>query len=110
MSDNLPQISVKISFPEDGYPPMELTEGNMELLEVLNKVSQDMNLVEVDPYDSGRRGAADILFVADYVDGLDGLEAMGNGAHGPNETINLSTYKELTKRAALLIYYLTRME
>ncbi|MFP8489767.1 M20/M25/M40 family metallo-hydrolase [Gracilimonas sp. Q87] len=109
VSDHLPQTSAELTIYE-GYPPMEPTEGNMELLDVLDQLSQDMGLGEVEAYDPGRRGAADISFVAEYIDGLDGLGAMGSGAHGPNETINLKTYKELTKRAALLIYRLTQQE
>jgi len=102
--DNLPQTSAELTIFEGGYPPMEPSEGNMELLGILDELSRDMGLGEVKAYDPAKRGAADISFVADYVDGLDGLGAMGSGAHGPNETINLETYKELTKRAALLIY------
>jgi len=105
-SNNLPQTSAKITFYEGGYPPMEPTPGNMELLNILSEVSRDMGLGKVEPFDPAKRGAADISFVANYVDGLDGLGAMGSGAHGPNETVNLGTYKELTKRAALLIYRL----
>lgn len=107
VADHLPRTSAELTIYE-GYPPMEPTDGNMELLSVLNELSQDIGLGEVEAYDPGRRGAADISFVANYVDGLDGLGAMGSGAHGPNETINLKTYKELTKRAALLIYRLTQ--
>lgn len=107
-SESLPQTSSKITIYEGGYPPMEPTEGNMELLGILSEASQDMELGKVKAYDPAKRGAADISFVANYVDGLDGLGAMGSGAHGPNETINLKTYKELTKRAALLIYRLTQ--
>lgn len=109
VSDHLPRTSAELTIYE-GYPPMEPTYGNMELLSVLSELSQDLGLGEVEAYDPGRRGAADISFVANYVDGLDGLGAMGSGAHGPNETINLKTYKELTKRAALLIYRLTQSE
>lgn len=107
VSDHLPRTSAELTIYE-GYPPMEPTEGNMKLLSVLSDTSQDLGLGEVEAYDPGKRGAADISFVASYVDGLDGLGAMGSGAHGPNETINLTTYKELTKRAALLIYRLTQ--
>lgn len=107
VSDHLPQTSAELTIYE-GYPPMEPTEGNMELLDILDELSQDLGLREVEAYDPGKRGAADISFVAQYVNGLDGLGAMGSGAHGPNETINLKTYKELTKRAALLIYRLTQ--
>ncbi|MEX0724608.1 MAG: M20/M25/M40 family metallo-hydrolase [Gracilimonas sp.] len=109
VDDHLPQTSAELTIYE-GYPPMEPTEGNMELLSVLDELSKDLGLGEVEAYDPGRRGAADISFVAKHVDGLDGLGAMGSGAHGPNETINLKTYKELTKRAALLIYRLTQSE
>ncbi|MDR9419406.1 M20/M25/M40 family metallo-hydrolase [Gracilimonas sp.] len=109
VDQNLPRTSAELTIYE-GYPPMEPTEGNMGLLNVLDDLSQDLGLGEVEAYDPGRRGAADISFVAQYVDGLDGLGAMGSGAHGPNETINLKTYKELTKRAALLIYRLTQSE
>lgn len=107
-AENLPQTSAELTFYEGGYPPMEPTEGNMELLKLLSGVSQDMGLGSVEAYDPAKRGAADISFVANYVDGLDGLGAMGSGAHSPQETINLDTYKELTKRAALLIFRLTR--
>ena len=107
-NENLPQTSAKITFYEGGYPPMEPTEGNMQLLEILSEASRDMGLGKVEAYDPAKRGAADISFVANYVDGLDGLGAMGRGAHSPQETINLDTYKELTKRAALLIYRLTQ--
>ena len=109
-SENFPQTSAELTINEGGYPPMEPSEGNMELLSMLNELSQDMELGEVEAFDPAKRGAADISFVADYVDGLDGLGAMGSGAHGPNETINLETYNELTKRAALLIYRIVNEE
>lgn len=105
VSEHLPQTSAEISF-KDKYPPMEPTEGNMELLKVLSQVSVDMGLGEVEAYDPGRRGAADISFVAAYVDGLDGLGVMGSGSHSPEEYLDLTTYKDLNKRAALLIYRL----
>jgi glutamate carboxypeptidase len=102
---NLPQTSATISF-SDGYPAMGPTEGNYKLLEKLNKVSLDLGQGVVKAYDPGKRGAADISFVADYVDCLDGLGAMGSGAHSNYETVNLSTFEALTKRAAVLIYRL----
>ena len=107
VKNNLPRTSAKISFT-DSYPAMGPTDGNMEVLKVLNQVSIDLGQGEVKPYDPGRRGAADISFVAEYVDGLDGLGAMGGGAHSPREYVNLQTFEDLTKRAALLIYRLTR--
>lgn len=105
VAKHLPKTSATIEFT-DSYPAMEPTEGNEKLLDVLNQVSQDLNYGEVKAYDPGKRGAADISFIAQYVDGLDGLGAMGNGAHSPNETINLETYIPLTERVALLIHRL----
>jgi len=58
--------------------------------------------------DPSQRGAGDISFIAEYLDCLDGIGAAGSGAHAPGEIINLSLYPKLVKRAALLIYRLTR--
>jgi glutamate carboxypeptidase len=93
---------------EDGIPAMFPSPGNYELLEKLSQVSQDMGLGEVKAWNPGQRGAGDISYVAPYISGLDGLGAMGGGAHSLNETINLKTFKDLTARAAILIYRLTR--
>lgn len=109
-NENLPQTSAELTIFEGGYPPMEPTDGNMELLNILDHLSRDMGLGEVKAYDPAKRGAADISFVANYVDALGGLGALGSGAHGPNETISLNTYKELTKRAALLMYRIINAE
>lgn len=105
VNDNLPQTSANITFT-DSYPAMPPTEGNYKLLKVLNQVSLDLGQGEVQDYDPGKRGAADTSFVAQYVDCLDGLGTMGNGAHTPNETVNLKTIEDLTKRTAILIYRL----
>lgn len=105
IANNLPQTSATISFKHH-YPPMKPTEGNYNVLKVLNQVSLDLNQGEVAAYDPGKRGAGDISFVADYVDGLDGLGAMGSGAHSFNESINLKQMRLQTQRIALLIYRL----
>ena len=107
VSQNLPHTSASISFT-DSYPAMGPTAGNQAVLNILSEVSQDLGFGPVSGYDPGRRGAADISFVADYTDGLDGLGTMGNGAHTPQETVNLKTMNALIQRAALLIYRLTR--
>lgn len=102
---NLPQTSATIEFI-DSYPAMGPTEGNKNLLKLLNAVSHDLDQGGVEAYDPGKRGAADISFVAEYVDCLDGLGTMGSGAHTPEETVNLNTFEALTKRTAILIYRL----
>ncbi|NJB72675.1 glutamate carboxypeptidase [Saonia flava] len=105
VANNLPQTSAEIHFT-DSYPAMGPTEGNKKLLEELNGVSLSLGQGEVLAYDPGRRGAADVSFVAKYVDCLDGLGTMGTGAHTPEETVNLNTIEALTKRTAVLIYRL----
>ena len=107
VNQNLPQTSASISFT-DSYPAMGPTAGNQAVLEILSDVSQDLGFGLVKGYDPSRRGAADISFVANYIDGLDGLGTMGNGAHTPQETVNLRTMNALIQRAAVLIYRLTR--
>ena len=107
VQNNLPKTSAKVTFI-DSYPAMKPTDGNNDLLKRLNKVSLDLKQGEVLAYDPGRRGAADVSFVAQYVDCLDGLGTMGNGAHTPKETVNLNTIEALTKRTAILIYRLIK--
>ncbi len=104
-SNNLPQTKASISF-DLKYPSMKPTPGNYAVLSVLDGVSKDLNQGAVAAYDPGKRGAGDISFVADNLDCLDGLGTMGSGSHTTNENMDLTYFKDLTKRAALLIYRL----
>jgi glutamate carboxypeptidase len=104
-NNNLPQTSATITF-ELKYPPMKPTPGNYQVLSVLDGISKAMGKGEVKAYDPSKRGAGDISFVANYVNCLDGLGTMGKGAHSTNEYIEIPHFKELTQRAALLIYRL----
>jgi glutamate carboxypeptidase len=104
---NLPRTSAEIEFTA-GYPAMEPKPGNYALLAVLDEVSRALGLGPVEALPPGRRGAGDISFVADLVDSLDGLGASGPGSHTVEETIDLASLPKITKRAALLIYRLTR--
>jgi len=105
VTQNLPNTSAEITFT-DSYPAMQPKDENLALLATLNEVSKDLEQGEVIAYDPGKRGAADISFIADFVACLDGLGTMGSGAHTPQETVNLNTIEALTKRTALLIYRL----
>lgn len=107
VNNHLPSTNATITFT-DSYPAMGPTTANKALLNELSEVSQALGFGEVEAYDPGRRGAADISFVADYVDGLDGLGSMGSGAHTPQETVNLKTFNDLIQRTAIFIYRLTR--
>lgn len=107
VAKSLPQTQAKITF-FDGIPSMPPTDSNMKLLDEYSKVSVDLGLGPVKAYDPGRRGAGDISYIAEYLPCLDGLGAMGGNAHAPGEYINLKTLDEQVKRAALMIYRMTR--
>ncbi|HEX8830843.1 MAG TPA: M20/M25/M40 family metallo-hydrolase, partial [Longimicrobium sp.] len=104
---SLPQARAEITFT-DGYPSMPPTPGNLAILATLNEVNRALGTPTVDANDPGRRGAGDISFVAPYVSGVGGLGVHGGGSHTERETVDLSTLSQQIKRAALLIYRLTR--
>lgn len=107
VAKSLPGSKATISF-QDGIPSMPPTPGNEALVKIVNDVSVSLGFGTVTASNPGSRGAGDISYVAAYLDCLDGLGASGRGAHAPGETINLNEYPKLIKRAALLIYRLTR--
>ena len=107
VADHLPSTNATITFT-DSYPAMGPTEENKKLLNQLSNVSEGLGFGQVEAYDPGRRGAADISFVAEYLPGLDGLGSMGTGAHTPQETVDLNTFNALIQRTAVFIYRLTR--
>ena len=109
VADHLPETNASISFSLL-YPPMSPTEGNYEVLKVLDGVSLALGQGEVKAYDPSKRGAGDISFVAKYVDALDGLGTMGGRSHTPDEYLEVEHFEDLTKRAALLIYRLINAE
>jgi glutamate carboxypeptidase len=104
---HLPHTGASIEF-EEGYPAMAPTEGNRSLLDLYNEGSSDLGLGTLQVLDPSMRGAADISFAAPYVDGLAGLGAAGSGAHSPSEQVDLSSIAVQAKRAAVLMYRLTR--
>lgn len=107
VASHLPHTQATIKF-EDRYPPMSPTEGNQRLQLLLSDVNQALGRGEMPALDPSRRGAADISFVAPYTDALAGLGALGKGGHTPNESLDLASMPLAIKRAALLIYRLSR--
>ncbi|HEV8266643.1 MAG TPA: M20/M25/M40 family metallo-hydrolase, partial [Thermoanaerobaculia bacterium] len=107
VSKNLPKTSATIAFL-DGMPSMAPTEGNRKLLSLLDGVSRDLGTGPIAEHDPLKRGAGDISFVAETLDGLDGLGALGENEHAPGEYVELEEQPKLAERAALLIYRLTR--
>ncbi len=104
---NLARTSAKITF-DDGIPAMAPTDGNYAILKQLSQVSQDLGFGKVGTVDPADRGAGDIAYVSNLISGLDGLGADGAGAHAPGESVELDSMPMLTKRAAILIYRLSR--
>lgn len=98
-----PKTKATISFDPGSYPAMAPTEGNEALLANLNAVNRDLGLAEQLVLDPLKRGAGDISFVANDVDGLVGLGVYSKGDHAPGETVDLASIKRQAKRAAILM-------
>jgi glutamate carboxypeptidase len=102
VAQHLPGTDAQITFIDE-YPAMPLTEGNSRILAVYDSASQALGYGPVRPMDPGMRGAGDLSFVAPFMDGLEGLGALGTGAHSPAERVNLNALPMQTERAALTI-------
>jgi len=107
VAKHLPRTGATIEVVGE-YPAMTPTDANRGLLAALDGVSQDLGDGEIVAQDPAERGAGDISFVAEGLACLDGLGAVGGNEHAPGEYVDLATLPALTKRAALLIYRLTR--
>jgi glutamate carboxypeptidase len=108
VKSHLPRTSAELRFLEAGYPAMAPTPENYALLAQLDQVSRDLGFGEITAFDPRGRGAGDVSFVSPPLPGLDGLGLGGKGEHTTNESADLATAPELVKRAAVLIYRLTR--
>jgi len=107
-SRNLPGTTAQIEFKKS-YPPMAPTKANYALLDKLESVNIDLGYGKMEPLDPGKRGAADISFVAPHVDAsLAGMGPDGFGEHSDKEGLDLTSFPKTTSRAAILIYRLTR--
>ena len=104
---NLTGTAAEISFSE-GYPPMAVTPGGERLLDLYSKVSEALGYGPLTASDPARRGAGDLSFVAPLIDGVEGLGALGSGAHSPSESVSLPALLMQTERAALMMTRLSR--
>ncbi|MBP6379240.1 MAG: M20/M25/M40 family metallo-hydrolase [Sphingorhabdus sp.] len=108
VAQSTPLTSAKISFDPGAYPAMAPTVGNKALLDKLNVVNRDMGLAVMPALDPLKRGAGDISFVAQDVDGLAGLGTYSRGDHAPGETVDLDSIRRQAKRAAILMTRLSK--
>ncbi len=102
-----PLTQARITFI-DGYPAMAPSAGNAALLAQLSHISEELGVGPLSAFPLLDRGASDVSFVANYVDALAGLGAIGGGAHTQQEYMDVKQFPAVIKRAALLIYRLTR--
>jgi glutamate carboxypeptidase len=109
VAHHLPKTTATIAFGE-GYPAMPPTAQSRALLGILNQANASLGFKPMPELDPMKRGAGDISFVADFLPGLAGIGATGEGAHAPGETIDLSTQPINTKRDALLMYRLSQID
>tara|TARA_B100000902_G_scaffold104871_1_gene107044 strand:- start:320 stop:1609 length:1290 start_codon:yes stop_codon:yes gene_type:complete len=106
VSKNLPGTSATIKFKKS-YPPMEPKQANYDLLDQLSNINEALGYGKLFPLDPGMRGAADISFIAPFVDAaLAGMGPNGYGAHSADEWFEISSFPRTTVRAAILIHRL----
>ncbi|PTX44622.1 glutamate carboxypeptidase [Christiangramia gaetbulicola] len=111
VSENYPQTKANLSFDAGGYPPLAKTNGNLKLLEYYDKISQELGFGKVYPVNPRNAGAADISFTAGHVEmAVDGLGLSGANDHTINETGNINKLGVQAKRAAILMYRLSKMK
>lgn len=108
VNQHLPLADATLTFA-DGYPPMQQTPGNLDLLAIYSKVSVDLGYKPVSAVNPRNAGAADISFVADHVDmAIDGLGLMGAGGHTKEEVADMTSFGQNIEKTAVLLYRLTQ--
>ncbi len=109
VADHLPGTSASLEITGE-YPSMAPNPGSERVLGVFDAASRDLGAGPIVAQPPLERGAGDIAFVC--ADGrlacLDGLGSVGGREHAPGEYIELDTLPMQVKRAAVLIYRLTR--
>jgi len=109
VAKHLPKTNATLTFGE-GYPAMAPTDQSRALLGLLNQVNTSLGFATMPELDPLKRGAGDIAFVGDLLPGLAGIGATGEGAHAPGETVDISAQPINTKRDALLMYRLSKID
>lgn len=109
VAEHLGQTSAALVI-ENEYPSMAPNPGSERLLGVLDEVSRQLGAGPIVAQPPIERGAGDIAFVCEEgrLACLDGLGAHGDRDHAPGEFIELDLLPLQVKRAALLMYRLTR--
>jgi glutamate carboxypeptidase len=106
---NLPGTKATLEIAGE-YPSMAPNPGSERVLGVFDAVSRDLGAGPIVAQPPIERGAGDIAFVCEdaRLACLDGLGALGDNDHAPGEFVELDTLPVQVKRAAVLMYRLTR--
>ena len=107
VAQSLPGAKAEITF-WDMYPGMPPTPGNGRMLAAYDTASRALGYGAVAPLPPAQRGAGDVSFVAPIIEGIDGMGALGNGAHSPNEDTNLNALQMQAARAAVTMARLAK--
>lgn len=107
VKEGFPHTEAEILFTGGSQDAMPPTEGNIRLLGILSKASQDLGQGPVTAFDPALRGGGDMTQIAKYLDIVDGLGAIGGNSHSPEEYINLNYVEGITKRTAVFIHRLS---
>lgn len=108
VNEHLPKTNATIKFYES-YPAQTPNEENRALLRLLNQVNRSMGEPDMPELDPMKRGAGDSAFVSQYIPTLAGVGSSGSGDHSAAEKIDLTSLPINSKRAALLVYQLTKL-
>ncbi len=106
---SLPKTSARLTF-HALFPSMPPTRGNLAVLAAVDGATRALGRgpsVALDPLE---RGAGDFAFVASVVSGVDGLGVAGEGAHGPDERMEVASLAPSTQRAAIVVARLLRAD
>ncbi|HEY3125094.1 MAG TPA: M20 family peptidase, partial [Thermoanaerobaculia bacterium] len=92
----------------DLVPGWPATDGNRAVLKRIDAASRDLGQGPVEADDPASRGFGDFNFIGALLSGADGLGVKGDGEHGPDESMDLTSLGPCTARAALVIFRLLR--
>jgi glutamate carboxypeptidase len=104
---SLPRTSARLTF-RALFPSMPPTRGNLAVLSVVDGATRALGRGRSVALDPLERGAGDFSFIASAVSGVDGLGVAGDGAHGPDERMEVASLVASTQRAAIVIARLLR--
>ena len=102
MKQASPHTAARIDF-SPCKPTMIASKENQSLLLQLDDINQTLGYGSVGQANPMNTGTTDLSFIAALLPSIDGLGAVGQGAHSVNEQIKISDLNAATQRAAILV-------